>query len=444
MNPKYRAHQSVHIDRLVTPLRMFIRAEVSAGLLLIGAALTALIWANSPWAGVYEALWTTEISINWGTASLTEPLLLWINDGLMAMFFFVVGLEIKRELLAGELASPRKAALPLVAAVGGMLVPALIYAAINAGSPEIKGWGIPMATDIAFSLGILYLLGDKIPSGLRVFLASLAIADDLGAVIVIALFYTSDISYVSLASGAGILLLVGLMNMLGVRSTLVYGIFGIGGVWLAFLFSGVHPTIAGVLMAMMIPANMKINPVEFVAKGRESLDRFERAADHPLETVLANRNRHSALLELDLHTDLAQTPLQRLETALHPWVSILVLPLFAFANAGVVLEGGIGQILTQPVTLGIVLGLVIGKQIGVTVFAWIAVRSGLAQLPAGVSWMHIYGVSWLAGIGFTMSLFIGSLAFSDAEDLAMAKVGVLAASVVAGVGGAVILRKVSR
>jgi NhaA family Na+:H+ antiporter len=189
---------------------------------------------------------------------------------------------------------------------------------------------------------------------------------------------------------------------------------------------------------------MKINPVDFVAKGRESLDRFEQAADHPLETVLANRNRHSALLELDLHTDLAQTPLQRLETALHPWVSILVLPLFAFANAGVALEGGIGQVLTQPVTLGIVLGLVIGKQIGVTVFSWIAVRSGLAQLPAGVSWMHIYGVSWLAGIGFTMSLFIGGLAFSDAEHLVMAKVGVLAASVVAGVGGAVILRKTSR
>jgi NhaA family Na+:H+ antiporter len=359
------------------------------------------------------------------------------------MFFFVVGLEIKRELMVGELASPRRAALPLAAALGGMVVPAVIYTVVNFGTPEVHGWGIPMATDIAFSLGILYLLGDRVPAGLRIFLASLAIADDLGAVIVIALFYTSNISYLSLVSGLGVLALVALLNFLGVRSTLVYGLFGIGGVWLAFLFSGVHPTIAGVLMAMLIPANMKLNPVDFVAKSRATVDHFEKAG-HPSETVLVNQNRHAALMQLDVHTRDALTPLQRLEISLHPWVSILILPLFALANAGVVLEGDLATLITQPVTLGVIAGLVIGKQVGVSAFAWMAVRFGLASLPDGISWKHIYGVSWLAGIGFTMSLFIAGLAFVNPEHLAMAKVGVLVGSLIAGFVGFAALRAMGR
>jgi NhaA family Na+:H+ antiporter len=362
----------------------------------------------------------------------------------MAMFFFVVGLEIKRELLVGELASPRLAALPLLAAVGGMLVPALIYTALNYGRPEAHGWGIPMATDIAFSLGILHLLGNRVPGGLKIFLASLAIADDLGAVIAIALFYTSNISYLSLLAGAGLLGFVAVLNYLGVRSTLVYGVFGIGGVWLAFLFSGVHPTIAGVLMAMLIPASMRINPRTFVDRSRSALTRFEDAGS-PMAHTLMSTARQNALHELDVVTDQARTPLQRIEKGLHPWVSFLVLPLFALANAGVTLDEGVfGSVLTDRVTLGIILGLVLGKQVGVTFFAWLAVRLGLAQLPAGVTWGYLYGVSWLAGIGFTMSLFIGGLAFNDAAHLAMAKVGVLGGSLIAGSVGILVLLRAGR
>ena len=435
--------ENPRIERILSPFRSFIQAEASSGILLMGAALVALIWANSPWAPLYTELWDTDISIHFGDLEVSESLLLWINDGLMAMFFFVVGLEIKRELLAGELASPRLAALPLLAAAGGMLVPALVYIGLNFGTPEAHGWGVPMATDIAFSLGILYLLGDRVPAGLKIFLASLAIADDLGAVIAIALFYTSDISFLSLLAGAGLLVFVALLNRLGVRSPLVYGLFGIGGVWLAFLFSGVHPTIAGVLMAMTIPASMRINPAGFLHRSRAALTRFEEASD-PMAHTLTNTALQNALHELDVATDHAITPLRRLEKALHPWVSFLILPLFALANAGVSLEGGFGSVLTNRVTMGIILGLVIGKQVGVTLFSWLAVRMGLAELPSGVGWRHLYGVSWLAGIGFTMSLFIGGLAFTDASHLAMAKVGVLAGSVIAGLVGAFLLLSFSK
>jgi NhaA family Na+:H+ antiporter len=444
LRKRLRIHEHPPIERLLSPFRSFIHAEVSSGILLVSAALVALIWANSPWAESYTLLQEMDISIRFGDLEVSESLLHWINDGLMAMFFFVVGLEIKRELLVGELASPRLAALPLLAAVGGMLVPALIYTALNYGRPEAHGWGIPMATDIAFSLGILHLLGNRVPGGLKIFLASLAIADDLGAVIAIALFYTSNISYLSLLAGAGLLGFVAVLNYLGVRSTLVYGVFGIGGVWLAFLFSGVHPTIAGVLMAMLIPASMRINPRTFVDRSRSALTRFEDAGS-PMAHTLMSTARQNALHELDVVTDQARTPLQRIEKGLHPWVSFLVLPLFALANAGVTLDEGVfGSVLTDRVTLGIILGLVLGKQVGVTFFAWLAVRLGLAQLPAGVTWGYLYGVSWLAGIGFTMSLFIGGLAFNDAAHLAMAKVGVLGGSLIAGSVGILVLLRAGR
>ncbi len=431
------------IEKLLLPFRMFIRAEVSSGILLIFSAALALVWANSPWADLYTALWETHFSLQLGGFEVSESLLLWINDGLMAIFFFVVGLEIKRELLAGELASPRLAALPLVAAVGGMAVPALIYTAFNAGTPEAGGWGIPIATDIAFSMGILHLLGDRVPSGLKIFLASLAIADDLGAVIAIALFYTSDISYLSLGVGAGVFAFVAVLNRLGVRNPLVYGIFGIGGVWSAFLFSGVHPTVAGVLMAMLIPANIRLDPGKFVSRSRAMIDRFDQAGPHE-HHVLANRTRQDALLDLDVATDQSLTPLQRLQTALHPWVSVVILPIFALANAGVVLDFNAVTNIGHPVTLGIVLGLVVGKQVGVTLFTWIAVRLGLAQLPSNVRWIHIYGVSCLAGIGFTMSIFIGGLAFQEPAQVAMMKIGILGASVIASVLGLVVLARSGR
>ncbi len=436
-----RAWPSPPIERLLLPFRTFIRNEVSSGVLLIVSAGVALVWANSPFADSYHALWDTHLSFQYEGFVVSESLLDWINDGLMAMFFFVVGLEIKRELMAGELASPRHAALPLIAAAGGMLVPALIYTAFNFGTPELAGWGIPMATDIAFSMGILHLLGNRVPSSLKIFLVSLAIVDDLGAVLVIALFYTSEISYTSLFVGFALLGLVGLLNRLGVRSTLAYGILGIGGVWLAFLFSGVHPSIAGVLMAMMIPATIRIEPERFVDRSRSMIDRFEQAG-YPRSDILTNRTRQAALLDLDVITDHSLTPLQRLETALHPWVSFLILPLFALANAGVTIDADLGAAVKHPVTVGIALGLLVGKQVGVTGFAWLAVRFGLAELPTNVKWSQLYGVSWLAAIGFTMSLFIGGLAFEDPQYLAMAKVAVLGASVVAGIVGVVILRRV--
>ena len=428
------------IEKLLLPFRMFIRAEVSSGILLFVSAAIALAWANSPRSDLYTALWETHLSFQLGGLEVSESLLLWINDGLMAIFFFVVGLEIKRELLAGELASPRLAALPLVAAAGGMMVPALIYTAFNAGTPEAVGWGIPMATDIAFSMGILHLLGDRVPASLKIFLASLAIVDDLGAVIAIALFYTSEISYLSLGVGAAAFAFVGVLNRLGVRNPLVYGIFGVGGVWSAFLFSGVHPTVAGVLMAMLIPANIRLDPGKFVSRSRAMIDRFEQAGP-PEHHVLANRKRQDALLDLDVVTDHSLTPLQRIQTALHPWVSVVILPLFALANAGVIFDLNTASALGSRVTLGIVLGLIFGKQIGVTLFAFLAVRLGLAQLPAGVRWKHIYGVSCLAGIGFTMSLFIGGLAFDDPALEAVTKIGIFGASLIASVIGFLVLSR---
>jgi Na+:H+ antiporter, NhaA family len=437
------SRESFPIDKLLLPFRMFTRAEVSSGILLIAAALVALIWANSPWEEIYRSFWDIHVSIHIGDFEVSESLLLWLNDGLMAIFFFVVGLEIKREVLAGELASPRLVALPLIAAFGGMLVPATIYTAFNYGTPEAVGWGIPMATDIAFSMGILYLMGNRVPDGLKIFLASLAIADDLGAVLAIALFYTSEISLFSLGVGAGIFAFVGLLNRLGVRSPLVYGLFGIGGVWSAFLFSGVHPTIAGVLMAFMIPANIRLDARSFLSKSRESLAHFESAGSME-EHVLANQTRQNVLLELDQATDHALTPLQRLETTLHPWVSFAILPVFALANAGVKIDSSVLSSFFHPTAMGIILGLVVGKQVGVSLFSWLAVRLGLAELPQGVRWKHIYGVSALAGIGFTMSLFIGGLAFTDPTHLAMSKIGVLTASVLSGIIGTVILRRVTR
>jgi NhaA family Na+:H+ antiporter len=439
-NRKRRSFQSeeVRFDRLLLPFRLFIKAEMTAGILLLVSTIVALAWVNSSWGQSYKEFWEVPFSLTFGDWILTEPLLLWINDGLMAMFFFVVGLEIKRELLVGELSSPRGAALPIAAAIGGMLVPALIYVLINAGTPAARGWGIPMATDIAFALGVLVLLGDRAPPALKIFLAALAIADDLGAVLVIALFYTSQISWTNLAMGLLFLLALVVANRFGVRSPMVYGVLGIGGLWLAFLLSGVHPTIAGILAAMTIPARSRINPDEFLSTTRRAIDRFEHSGAQG-EDVLVNKDRQAALLELRMAYEQSTTPLQRLEKALHPWISVVVLPIFALANAGVEITGNFFALLAQPITLGIILGLVLGKQVGITLFSWIAVRLGLASLPRGVTWRHIYGVAWLGGIGFTMSLFISGLAFDNAAAMAEAKTGILTASLIAGCIGVLIL-----
>ncbi len=426
--------------RVLSPIQEFIHAETAGGVILLIFTVAAMIWANSPWEHVYTELWEIPLTAGLGSISLSMPLELWINDGLMAIFFFVVGLEIKREILVGELASPRQAMLPISAAIGGMLVPAAIYFAINAGGPGAAGWGVPMATDIAFVLGVLALLGNRVPTSLKVFLTALAIVDDLGAVLVIALFYTAEISWISLAIGAGVLgLLIG-ANRMGIRNLLVYGLLGIG-LWLAFLHSGVHPTIAGVLLAMTIPARTRIDADELLSKGRSILEEFERSGGNGNGNgVLRNHRQQEALLELMATSRDAETPLQRLEHSLHAWVAFVIMPVFALVNAGVALHTGVTTALSHAVTLGVIAGLVAGKQLGITLAAWLVIRSGLTSLPSEVTWRHIYGAGWLGGIGFTMSLFIAGLAFAGTELLLEAKVGIMAASILAGSGGWLILR----
>lgn len=412
--------------------------EAAGGILLLLCTATAMAWANSPLSASYNNLWQIKLTFGIGSFILSKSLFLWINDGLMAIFFFVVGLEIKREVLAGELASFRRAALPIAAAMGGMAAPALIYFTFNRSGPGASGWGIPMATDIAFALGVLALLGKRVPLPLRVFLTALAIVDDIGAVLVIALFYTAEIAWSSLIIAAGFLIVLIIVNRLGVRHPLIYALLGLG-LWVAFLTSGVHATVAGVLLAMTIPSKSRINSREFVGKSRELLDNFERAHGSELDV---NETQQTVVQALEKITQYAEAPLQRMEHALHPWVTFFIMPVFALANAGVALDNGLASSLTHPISLGIALGLVLGKQIGITFFVWLAVKSRLATLPAGVTWMQIYGASWLAGIGFTMSLFIADLAFGATPPLSIAKVGVLAASLVAGAGGYVILRNV--
>jgi Na+:H+ antiporter, NhaA family len=426
------------VERIVRPFQDFARKQSSGGILLIIATAVALVWANSPWGEGYAALWHTKLTVGIGEFSISKDLTHWINDGLMAVFFFVVGLEIKREVLVGELSSVRNAALPVAAAVGGALVPALIYAAINAGTEGAAGWGIPMATDIAFALGVLALLGERAPVGLKVFLTALAIVDDIVAVLVIALFYTSEISWGALGVGAVFLAALIVANLIGVGRTLVYAVLGVG-LWLCFLLSGVHATIAGVLLALTVPAISFINPGAFLERSRYVLDRFERAGQKG-ENVLANEERQAALHALNRAAYKLEPPLHELEHALHPWVVFAIMPVFALANAGVQLGGGIADALTSPVSLGIVAGLVVGKQLGITLFAWLAVKSGASELPAGIGWRQVYGASWLAGIGFTMSLFISDLAFPDGSLVETAKLGILAASVIAGLVGWTILR----
>ena len=436
------ARERPPVERIVRPFQDFTDKQSSGGIVLIAATVIALAWANSPWAESYVALWHTKLTVGVGDFSLSKDLTHWINDGLMAVFFLVVGLEIKREVLVGELLlyATRRCRWP--PPLGGAVVPALIYLAINAGTEGSAGWGIPMATDIAFALGVLALLGEGVPVGLKVFLTALAIVDDIVAVLVIALFYTSEIAWGALGVGAVFLVALIVANLLGVGRTLVYAVLGVG-LWLCFLLSGVHATIAGVLLALTVPAVSFMDPGAFLERSRYVLDRFEKAGEKD-ENVLANDERQAALHALNHAAYKLEPPLHELEHALNPWVVFAIMPIFALANAGVELGGGIVEALTSPVALGIVLGLVVGKQLGVTLFAWLAVKSGVAELPEGIGWRHVYGASWLAGIGFTMSLFITDLAFSEDSLVEEAKLGILGASLIAGVVGWTILRGTSR
>jgi len=425
-------------ERALRPFQEFAHRESSSGLLLLACTAIALAWANSPWAKTYVHLWEIPLAVGAGSFVIRESLHHWINDGLMAVFFLLVGLEIKREILVGELASLRRAALPLAAALGGMLVPAALYAAVNGSGPGAAGWGIPMATDIAFALGVLALLGPRVPLALKVFLTALAIVDDIGAVLVIAFFYTADLLTGALGWGAALLALLIGCNAAGLRHPAPYALLGLA-LWVAFHESGVHATVAGVLLALTIPARTRIDAGEFLERGRDALAGFAAAGVAGAD-VLTSRAHQEAILDLETAAEAAQAPLQKLEDKLHGVVAFGIMPLFALANAGVPLAG-MAQALSSPISLGIMLGLVLGKPVGILLFARLATGLGLGERPADVSWRMIHGAGWLGGIGFTMSLFIAGLAFGDAALLTEAKLGILAASIAAGTVGWLLLRR---
>jgi NhaA family Na+:H+ antiporter len=426
------------IDSLMSPIVKFIKLETSGSLVLFVCAAVAMILANSPLSDSYFHFWHTPITVGFGEAILSQDLHHWVNDGLMGIFFFVIGLEIKREIIGGELSSFKKAVLPLAAGFGGMVFPALIYLVFNLGHEGVDGWGIPMATDIAFALGILSILGNRVPLSLKIFLTALAIADDLGAVLVIAFFYTSEIHFNILLLGAGIFGIMILMNRLGVRNTFVYGLFGIGGLWLAFLLSGVHATLAGVLAALAIPARTKINETLFVIKIDNLLAKFKTTKNNGTSLITTEQlylldNMKKSVLE-------CETPLQKLEHRMHKLVIFFVMPVFALANAGLVLNKELFLNFSSPVTLGIMFGLIVGKFLGIVLLCKLMVKLKWAELPSNCGWNHIYGTALLAGVGFTMSLFITKLAFASETFELQAKLGVIAASIIAGVTGFLILR----
>lgn len=418
----------------------FIKEESLGGYILIGITIIALFWANSGFYDSYHYLWhELQMGFRFGDFNLTTSLHHWINDGLMAMFFFTIGLEIKREVLAGELSSMKKASLPIIAAIGGMLIPALIYVVIDYNTPQyLSGWGIPMATDIAFALGLMAMLGKRVPVSLKIFLTALAIADDLGAILVIAVFYTESINLAELINAAFFLGLLFGANRLGVRSTTFYAVVGGLGVWTSFLFSGVHATIAGVLIALMIPVRPRIDEKTFIQRLNSCLSVFTKT--DPNDKSLLTKKQAEVISTIGKHVDDANTPLQKLEHALHPVTMYFILPVFALSNAGVHIEGNILNMLFHPISLGIMGGLIIGKFVGITLFTRIAVYFKIAPLPQNVRWPHIYGMAFLAGIGFTMSMFIADLGFENQEYEEIAKVGILAASLIAAILGITILR----
>ena len=440
----YHAPWEKSFDMILTPFEEFIHRQTTSGLLLMGMAVLALVLANGPFSTVYTHLIHTPVSIGIGSWALEMSLHHWINDGLMALFFFVVGLELKRELLVGELASLRNATLPIAAAIGGMLVPAFIYFLVNPDGDASLGWGIPMATDIAFAIGALALLANRVPKALITFLVALAIVDDLGAVMVIAIFYTDTISFVPLAIAGGFFVLLLLFNISGIRKTTPYFIVAVL-LWYALLQSGVHATLAGILGALSVPAVPKYDPERFSAHVKELMQRFD-ANHQPGKSIMTNDALRAVVQTLENGVYSVETPLQRLEHAWHMPVAYLVIPIFALANAGIVLDfNSLGETFSHPVMIGVSLGLVLGKFIGITGASWLVLKLGVAQLPKDTRFTQIAGVSLLAGIGFTMSIFVAQLGFSGREDLLhLAKTGILAASLFAGIAGFIWLYLVSK
>lgn len=434
-------HKKRPIDSVIYPVQKFIQQEKAGGIVLGASVIIALLLANSPWSEHYFQFLEHKLGFQLdGTAFLEYSILHWINDGLMAVFFFVVGLELKREIVGGELSDPRKALLPIGAALGGMLVPALIYLSLNPSGEAHSGWGIPMATDIAFALGVLYLLGSKVPLSLKVFLTALAIVDDLGAVCVIAFFYTSDISVSSLLIGLGFVAIMLIGNKMGIRNILFYAVLGIMGVWTAFLLSGVHATIASVLAAFTIPADVGIKENTYIQKIQDYLNRFKAIDPNDSIPTLTAGQLH-VLEEIKAYTDQAIPPLQRLEHTMHPFATFAVIPVFALANAGVSLAIDAEQLFSTNVALGVALGLLVGKLVGVVGFTLLLVRLKIAAFPSGMNTWNLFGLGLLASIGFTMSLFISSLAFDNTVYVAQAKIGIFTASIIGGTLGYIVLGK---
>ena len=428
-------------NKLIMPALQFMNREKSSGIILAIAVIIALILANSPIHEEYASL----LEYHFGFIINGKPFLNfsvehWIDDGLMSLFFFMVGLELKHEFIGGELKDIKKVTMPIVAAVFGMLVPALIYTAFNFGTDVYHGWGIPMATDIAFALAVLYLLGDRIPLSAKVFLTTLAIVDDLGSVLVIALFYTSEISFLSLGVGLLFLLVMFIGNKMGIKNVWFYGIVGLGGVWVAFLMSGIHATISAVLAAMMIPADSQIAEPALAARLRKQLKRFEQTDGNNVVTLEPEQVKILSRMRAD--SENAIPPSQRLEHGLQPFVAFVIIPVFALANAGVSFLNMDGSILfSNHVALGVMFGLLVGKPLGIVLAVWLTEKLGLGKRSRNMTWQRIIGIGFLASIGFTMSMFITMLAFNDPTQHIQAKVGIFAASILGGVMGYAILKK---
>ena len=432
---EYVAPWEKAFDRVLTPLELFIHRQTTSAVLLMLCAIAALYIANSQWNEAYHHLLEMPFTIGMPGLQLSKSLHHWINDGLMALFFFVIGLELKREILVGELASPKQAMLPIIAAVGGMLVPVLIYMGINPEGHTFDGWGVPMATDIAFALGTLALLGNRIPKNLLTFLVALAIVDDLGAVLVIALVYTETINFLALAIAGAMLLLLVSLNLGGIRRPSPYILLGVV-LWIAMLKSGVHATIAGIFLAFAIPMRPKYDANRFLSHINEMVGQIKRAYQGE-ENIVKNYELRSRVQALGEGVKLVQAPAQILENKMHLPSAYFIIPVFSLANAGIPIDwSSFGTIVTNQVSMGITAGLVGGKLIGIAGFSWVAVKLGLTSLPQGLNFKHIVGVGLMGGIGFTMSIFIAELGFAHhAQDLLMAKTGILLASALAGVSG---------
>lgn len=422
------------------PINRFIRLETSASIVLFGATIIALILANSPLNADFLGLWKKYISVDVPGLELSKPLYKWINDGLMAVFFFVIGLEIKREILTGELSHIKKVSLPLFAAVGGMIVPAVLFTVLNAGNSGSEGWGIPMAADIAFSLGILTLLGKRVPTGLKVFLMAFAIIDDLGAVLIIAFFYSSNLVWSNIFIGLAIVAVLCLLSYFNYYSKYIFFIAGVI-VWVLFLKSGIHATIAGVLLALTIPLSRKTDTRSFHNRGKELLDEFVKDCGSQENKTVLSKKQLSTIDELEKLTETTTSPLQHLEHTLHGWVSYLIMPIFALANAGVVFNFSGDSNLT--LSLNIAISLVLGNVTGIFSFSWLAVKLNIAELPENTNFKQLSGVSLLGGLGFTMALFINNLAYADQVLLDSAKMGILIGSFIAGVLGYLTIRLTS-